>query len=134
MPDIRQRADLDRLVAAFYETALHDDVLGPVFVAAGTDLVVHLPVIASFWERILLGTGSYDGRVMAVHRRVHEHAPLAVGHFVRWLSLWEQTVRRSFDGPVAERAIDRARHMGAVMLRDVQRAPEHRTVLPVLGR
>lgn len=133
MHDILERGDLDLLLRRFYRGAMTDELLGPVFAAVGMDLEAHLPVIASFWERVLLRTGSYDGRVMAVHRRVHDQRPLGQAHFARWLELWERSVREHFAGPVAERAVERARHMGGVMLRDVQGSAGHRPLLPVVG-
>ena len=133
MHDVRDRTDLEVLLRRFYERAMSDDVLGPVFAAVGTDLDQHLPAIASFWERVLLGTGSYDGRVMAVHRGVHEQVRLSSAHFARWLELWEQSLAELFVGPVAARALERAQHMGRVMLRDVERAPDRRALLPLVA-
>lgn len=108
MSDIAGRADIERLLTAFYDVALRDEVLGPVFDAAGMDLATHLPRIVGFWERGLLGSGVYTGRPMQVHQRLADEAGLLPEYFERWLVLWRQTVTELFDGPVAELAMAQA--------------------------
>ena len=112
------------LLRAFYERAFADPLLGHVFLdVAGLDLEAHLPVIADFWEKVLLGTGSYSGRVMAVHRVVHTNVALTSDHFTRWLELWRETLDVHFVGPVAVRTGGHARHLAAVFLRDLAAPP-----------
>ncbi len=68
MDDLRERADVDRLLRAFYERALVDPLLRPVFVdVAHMDLEEHLPRIGDFWEKVLFNTVTYDGAAMGVH-------------------------------------------------------------------
>jgi len=119
IPDITDRADLDDLLHAFYDAALHDELLGPVFATAGMDLAVHLPRIASFWEVTLLGTGEYFGRPMQLHRHLAATAGLGAGHFQRWLALWYQTLTAMFAGPNAERAKTEAGRIADHMVRDL---------------
>ena len=97
--DIETRDDVERLVRAFYTKALADPVIGFIFTdVARLDLEAHLPVIASFWETILLDAKTYDGAPFAVHAALHEKVGLQEGHFQRWLGLWFGTVDELFAG------------------------------------
>lgn len=116
-PDLDSRERIDALLDAFYGEALEDALLGPVFRAADMDLATHLPRIASFWERSLLGTGEYTGRPMQVHRHLMETAGLAEQHFARWLELWRETVESRYAGPLADQAVRDAGRMADAMLR-----------------
>jgi hemoglobin len=120
-PDLDNRAAIDALLVAFYSRALDDEVLGPVFRAARLELATHLPRIAAFWERSLLGTGTYGGRPMQVHRHLMDTAGLAERHFTRWLELWHETLSELYAGPLATKAAQDAVRMGDAMLRQ---APE----------
>jgi hemoglobin len=103
--DIRDRADCERLVRAFYSRALVDPIIGFIFVdVAHLDLEAHVPRITSFWETILLGGQSYTGGAFRPHAMIHTRAPLRRGHFERWLWLWRTTVDELFAGERAERA------------------------------
>jgi hemoglobin len=103
--DIEHRADCERLVRAFYGRALDDPIIGWLFVdVAKLDVEAHVPVIASFWETILLGARSYSGGAFRPHAELHELAGLRAGHFERWLTLWRDTVDELFAGERAELA------------------------------
>ena len=98
--DIEAGQDCERLVRAFYGRALTDPMIGFIFVdVARLDLEAHVPVIASFWETILLGSpllrrGARSGRMPPPHAR----CPLRAAHFERWLVLWRTTVDELFAG------------------------------------
>src|SRR4051794_41669583 len=95
--DIETRADCERLVRCFYGKAMQDPLIGWIFVdVARLDLEAHVPVIASFWETILLGARSYGGGAFAPHSALHARAGLQRGHFERWLGLWAGTVDEVF--------------------------------------
>lgn len=103
--DIEDRADCERLVRAFYERALVDEIIGWLFVdIAKLDLDAHVPRITAFWETILLGARSYGGGAFAPHVALHAKARLRAGHFERWLWLWRTTVDELFAGERAELA------------------------------
>jgi hemoglobin len=112
--DIEDRGDCERLVRAFYGRALEDPLIGWLFTdVARLDLEAHVPVLASFWETILLGERSYAGGAFAPHAALHMRAPLRAAHFERWLVLWRQTVDELFAGERAELAkahADRVAH------------------------
>ena len=103
--DLETRADIERLVRAFYEQALADTMIGYLFTdVAKLDLEAHVPEITDFWETILLGARSYSGGAFAPHAALHHKSPLRAGHFERWLQLWRATVDGMYAGPHAELA------------------------------
>lgn len=105
MRDIEDGADCERLVRSFYGRALTDPIIGWIFVdVAKLDLDEHVPVIASFWETILLGSRTYGGGAFAPHVSLHRQVGLKPGHFERWLSLWSATVDELFAGERADLA------------------------------
>ena len=105
MSDIETRADVERLVRAFYGRALTDPIIGYIFTdVAKLDLEAHVPEIASFWETILLGAQSYRGGAFRPHAELHMKVRLRSGHFERWLVLWRATVDELFEGDRAELA------------------------------
>ena len=105
MADIETRADVERLVRAFYGRALTDPIIGWIFTdIAKLDLEAHVPEIASFWETILLGAQSYRGGAFRPHAELHMKVRLRSGHFERWLVLWRATVDELFEGERAELA------------------------------
>jgi len=83
-----------------------DEQIGWIFTeVAELDLEAHIPVIASFWETILLGAQTYGGGAFGVHAGLHQKAGgLTQAHFERWLVLWCATVDELFDGPLAAAA------------------------------
>ena len=122
--DIETRADCEQLVRAFYERALADPIIGFIFVdVARLDLDAHVPVIASFWETILLGAKSYGGGAFAVHAHLHGKVRLQEGHFKRWLGLWFATVDELFAGPRAEQAKVHAARVAAAFHDRLQAFP-----------
>ncbi|HEU4658432.1 MAG TPA: group III truncated hemoglobin [Capillimicrobium sp.] len=122
--DIESREDCERLVRAFYGRALEDPIIGFLFTdVAKLDLEEHVPVIASFWETILLGARSYSGGAFAPHARLHAMSPLQRGHFDRWLVLWRTTVDELFAGPRAELAKSHAARVALAFHRRLQGFP-----------
>lgn len=103
--DIETSADCERLVRRFYDRALQDPIIGFLFTdVARIDLDAHIPVVASFWETILLGARTYAGGAFVPHLALHRRVPLRAGHFARWLALWRASVDELFAGPRAEQA------------------------------
>lgn len=124
MGDIADRADCERLVRAFYGRALVDPLIGWIFVdVAKLDLEAHVPVIASFWETVLLGSRSYGGGAFAPHAALHAKVPLQAAHFERWLVLWRTTVDELFAGERAELAKAHALRVAAAFHRRLQDPP-----------
>ncbi|MBO0881731.1 MAG: group III truncated hemoglobin [Mycobacterium sp.] len=104
--DLVNRNDIEALLRRFYGRVLVDDVLAELFTVvrdvAGLDS--HIPVMADFWETVLLRAGLYRGSALNAHRGVHHRTPLSGRHFVRWLTTWNNTVDEMYRGSVAEHA------------------------------
>lgn len=116
MEDIRNRSDIDTLVKTFYSKVLNDDLIGFLFTdVARLNLEHHLPIIADFWEMVLLGSPTYQKNPIPVHLALNSKSPLLPEHFARWLQLWQQTVDELFIGNVAEQAKIRAMSIATVM-------------------
>ena len=114
--DIQSREDIEHLVGSFYKEVRKDSLLGPLFDAViGDDWEAHFPILFSFWEQVLLGTGDYRRNPMEVHKNFHRQFPLQKVHFKRWLDYWAQTVHREFSGPKADEAILRAQSIAGLM-------------------
>ncbi len=97
--DLRTRADIERLVDAFYERVRHDDLIGFIFNdVARTDWAEHLPRMYAFWETVLFRSGGYRGDPLSAHRRVAALTPMERPQFERWLALFHATVDELFEG------------------------------------
>ena len=122
--DIENRADCERLVRAFYGRAMTDPMIGWIFVdVAKLDLEAHVPVIASFWETILLGNQTYRGGAFRPHAALHMRVGLRSGHFERWLALWRETVDDLFAGERADLAKAHAARVARAFLGRLQTMP-----------
>ncbi len=87
LPVTSSRADLARLVQAFYADVLADVQLGPVFAPfAGEHWPRHLDRMVEFWCTTLLRTKTFRGNVLQKH--VDLLPRLQPGHFERLLALW----------------------------------------------
>lgn len=119
---IATKADLDsperiqQFIAAFYEKLLRDERLAPIFIGvARIDLEKHLPLIRSYWEKLLLGRGDYRRHTMNIHRALHDKRKLQPGDFERWLDYFHATIDEQFAGEYAERAKRVASYIAANM-------------------
>lgn len=116
MHDLQSRQDLDLLVRLFYQKLMVDPLIGHFFnKVVSLDLEHHLPIIASFWEMILFGTGDYKSNPMAKHFELDKLAHLEPAHFERWLNHWQSTLKENFSGPNAQEALNRAQTIAALM-------------------
>lgn len=114
--DIENREDLILLLKAFYEKALNDSLIGHFFTeVVPLDLQVHIPVIADFWETILLNGRSYSGNAILPHLHINKLSPMEEKHFNRWLQLFSQTIDALFEGQTAETAKQRALSIATIM-------------------
>jgi hemoglobin len=114
--DLDSRVKIALLIDTFYARVLRDERLAPIFLdVAQIDLDVHLPLIRSYWEKLLLGDKSYQRHTMNIHRAVHARRVLQPEDFERWLSLFSDTVDELYCGPGAQRALQLASHIAANM-------------------
>jgi hemoglobin len=134
--DIETREDCERLVRAFYSRALTDPLIGHIFTdVAKLDLDEHVPVIASFWETVLLGNQTYRGGAFRPHAELHMKVGLLAGHFERWLVLWRATVDELFEGERAELAKSHALRVASAFHQRLQSFPSahEATAIPAGG-
>ena len=113
MHDIETPEDIEKLVAAFYKTAVADPEIGFLFTEiAKTDFDHHMPIMVAFWNFLLLGNDGFRGNPMPVHQALHQKYPLTEAHFERWLAIWNANLDALFEGKKAEEAKLRARSIG----------------------
>ncbi|GAB4094128.1 group III truncated hemoglobin [Flaviaesturariibacter terrae] len=116
MRDVETRADIEAVLQDFYRKAFADERIGRFFTeVVPLDLETHLPVIADFWEAIVLNTRSYTKNVMAVHQHIHELSAIRKEHLDRWAELFTATVAAHFEGPRATLMQQRARSVATLM-------------------
>ncbi len=109
---------IEDLVAAFYDAARSDDLLGPLFEERVSDWSGHLARMRDFWSTLVNRSGRYAGRPLEVHLRI---PGLTDAHFGRWLDLWKLAVethvppdaREPFVVPAFRMARTMALHSGA---------------------
>lgn len=119
-PDLDSRLRIKQFVDSFYGQMLRDSELAPIFLdVAEVDLSLHLPLICSYWEKLLLGDKAYSRHTMNIHREVHAKRPLSAQDFERWLSLFVRSVDSLFVGSQAERAKRVAGQIAANMQKSV---------------
>jgi len=107
--DLENREDIRLLIDSFYTRVRHDELIGPIFNdVAKVDWEHHLPVMYDFWEGVLFQSANYTGNPMRIHKQLNEKFPLEQEHFERWLQIFRETLDEHFEGPVAERARQRA--------------------------
>ncbi len=114
--DISSREDIIQMVDSFYARVREDKLLGPIF----TDVIQdrwpeHLEKMYRFWETILLGTHTYDGRPFPPHAKM----PIGAEHFGQWLYLFRSNLEQ-FEGPVADEASSRAGLMASLFLHKLE--------------
>ena len=123
MHEITERADIQRLVDAFYVAVRADDLLGPVFNALipADGWPPHLARMTDFWECNLLFRPTFKGNPMQLHRRVDARYGYGTDgrHYQRWVDLWCRTVNELCTGEKAELAKLRAAKMGLQLLAKV---------------
>jgi hemoglobin len=117
LPDIGGRMHIGRFVRDFYRQAAMDDVLKPVFAAAGMNWNRHIETLVEFWSWQLFGVRGYEGNPLRAHEPVHDRTPFTDEHYERWLELFVGTIDNLFAGPVAELAKARARKMATALQR-----------------
>lgn len=116
LPDLADRADIERLVNAFYDRIRGDDLLGFIFNdVAQIDWAAHLPKMVAFWETMIFRTGSYTGNPLGAHARLVPLTAMGRPQFDRWLALFTATVDALFSGEKAEHIKSAASDMANVI-------------------
>jgi len=102
-----QEQSIDRMVRLFYERALADAVLGPIFRGAIHDWEEHIAIVRDFWSGVIHGTARYKGNAFAPHMKL-QFEPEAFDH---WIATFESAARDALAPEDSEKAIRVARHM-----------------------
>lgn len=128
--DIKDRADIQLLVDAFYTKVRADETIGYLFnEVAKVNWEQHLPRMYDFWENILFQTGGFKGNPMVAHVQLHQKSPLSAAHFARWQQLFLATVDELFEGDKAELIKQRARSIATMMLIKVSPSNDPRSII-----
>ncbi len=114
--DINTRPDIELLMNTFYSRLLADENINYIFTeVAKIDMQTHMPILADFWESILLNKNIYYNSTMKIHMDLNEKAPLTKIHFDTWLKHFNNTVDELFQGDIALLAKQRATSIATVM-------------------
>ncbi len=114
--DIENRADLERLLDVFYNKVFKDDLISHFFTeVVPLNLETHIPVIADFWESVLLDGRGYRKNVMEIHLSISEKSKIDKEHLDRWVKIFSETVDDLFEGTKASLAIQRAASIAVMM-------------------
>ena len=111
MQEIKNLNDIKRMVDTFYDKVNKDKELSYIFNDfAKINWVTHLPIMYSFWSKLLLGEGDYRGNPFQKHIPL----PIESHHFDRWVELFKQNIDEQFIGEIAEEAKLRAENIAYV--------------------
>lgn len=113
--DLDTPEEISEMVRRFYADVAMDELLGPMFNdVAAVDWSEHLPKLAAFWSRALLGIEGYIGNPFRAHALIHIRSEFTVAHFQRWLGLFHETIEMGWTGPRADHALALARNVARV--------------------
>lgn len=114
--DIKNRADIYRLVHAFYDRLLKEEEFKHLFLeVANIDVLEHLDIIIDFWESVLFQAGKYKRDMLQKHLDLHMIHHLTEEHFNQWLTIFNETVDALFSGEKAKGAKDRALSIATII-------------------
>ena len=114
--DITDRADIELLMNTFYGRLLADENINYIFTdVAKIDMKTHMPILADFWESVLLNKNVYHNNAMKIHMELNDKTPLTKTHFDIWLQHFNTTVDELFEGDVALLAKQRAKSVATLM-------------------
>ena len=105
-------AGLRALIVTFYAKVRADPALGPIFNEAipAQAWPEHLARIHRFWSSVMLGSRTYDGNPVAVHRTIRR---MDRALFPLWLALFEQSAAELFAPGPATQLTDKAHRIAA---------------------
>jgi hemoglobin len=113
---ISNKNDIQFLVDEFYRKVKADDVIGYIFNdERNFSWEVHIPIMVSFWETMLLDKVTYKGNPMLAHIQLNKKTPLTPEHFVQWKKLFFETLDTHFEGENVEEAKRRVTAMEVLM-------------------
>lgn len=117
------RGCIEKLVRAFYERVLEDELLNIFFIRTlGDDLqndkwYEHLHTLDNFWLSLLTGEGRYMGDPLMPHMFL---GGLNVEHFERWLMLFRETLDELFMPEISIKIYGRAKALSTRFISDLE--------------
>jgi hemoglobin len=109
--DIENMVDIRFLVDTFYGRIREDNLLAPIFDhQIGDRWPEHLEKMYRFWQTVLLDEHTYYGSPFPPHAGLQVERE----HFVRWLSVFCNTVDNAFEGEKATKAKEQGERMAAM--------------------
>ena len=120
--DIKNRADIEILVNAFYVKIKADAAISYFFNdVAKVNWENHLPKMCNFFENILFSSGNYDGNPMVTHEELNKKSELKREHFQHWNILFDETVDELFLGLKGEEVKRRAINISQAMTHETDK-------------
>lgn len=114
--DITTRKDIELLMEEFYLRLLSDNRISYIFTdVARVDIDKHIPVIADFWESVLLNKNVYHNNTMKIHLDLNDKFSFTKEQFKVWLQHFTATVDELFEGDIALLAKQRATSVATIM-------------------
>lgn len=114
--DIQSRADIKKLISAFYEKLLKDKEFAHIFLeVAKIDVLEHLDIMVDFWESVLFQVGKYKNDTLDIHLELNHKYRLNKTHFNHWLKTFNETVDELFEGEKAKQAKERALSVATII-------------------
>ncbi|MGB1017491.1 MAG: group III truncated hemoglobin [Chitinophagales bacterium] len=115
MEDIKNRADIKTMVDSFYNEVRKNERLHFLFdETAKVNWPEHLPRMYDFWESILFDKALFSGNPMQKHQKLHSMQALKPEDFEIWLSIFNKNLDTLFEGPIVEKARQRAESIATI--------------------
>lgn len=97
-------ASIRTMVDRFYTQVRRDEVLSGVFNASlDGRWEPHLERMVAFWTKVLIGRGEFQSDVYGKHMALQG---IEQAHFIRWLTLFRETVDDIFSADDAETVME----------------------------
>lgn len=113
--------DIRFMVDDFYGKVRMDDLLADVFNSVISDWPHHLDKMYRFWQSVLLREYTYNGAPFLKHANL----PVGEEHFIRWLTLFYETLDTHFHGELADRAKFQSNQMARMFYSKMQYMKEN---------
>ena len=89
MNDIVSSNEIKMVIDTFYEKVRADASIGFIFNdIAKVDWEHHMPIMYTFWESTVFGTGTYTRNAMTPHFVLQDKVKFTAAHFERWVFLF----------------------------------------------
>lgn len=119
--DITNHEDILAFLKLFYSNVKKNESLKIFFQHKDdSDWERFSVLMAGFWENVIFYTGDYEGNPIETHRRINHIHPTTKEHFKNWEMLFEETLRKNFEGPNVERMIQHSKSIADVMKRNIK--------------